>query len=107
MVIWKTLKKAFIIEPSKTSTESNSINGCKDFEREIVLRYVTSNKKLDIYGNLEDITTKLIKKLKGKNGIYSINFELDISYNEEEFNNVKVINHELTLLYTERKKLWI
>lgn len=104
----KDLEKGFfIIEPSKTSTESNSINGFKDFEREIVLRYVTSNKKLDIYGSLEDTTIKLINKLKGKNGIYSINFELDISYNEEEFNNIKVINHELTLLYTERKKLWI
>lgn len=97
----------FVIEPSTTETIDNGISGFKDYEREIVIRYVDSNVNVDIYGYLEDVMDKLIAKLKGRNGIYKVNFSIDISYDNEEYEELNIINHELVIMLTERKdKIW-
>lgn len=94
----------FVIEPSTTETVNNGISGFKDYEREIVIRYVDSNVNLDIYGYLESVMDNLIANLKGKSGIYKANYTIDISYDNEEYDGLNIINHELVLLLTERKK---
>lgn len=94
----------FVIEPSKTETINTNVLGCKDYEREINLRYITSDLTVDLYGYLEDTLDKLLNELKGKNGIYRINYSLDLSYEKEEYEELNIINHRLFIQLTERKK---
>lgn len=98
----------FVIEPSKTETVNISTCGNKDYEREIIIRYITKDTAIDIYGYLENLMDKVISEIKGKNGIYKVNYNIDISYDKEEYEELKIINYELVLMLTERKNnIWI
>lgn len=93
----------FTIEPSTTVTNNISITGAKEYEREIVIRYTTSDLNLDIYGYLETTLDKLIQSIKGKSGMYKINYSIDLSYEKEEFEGLNITNHETVLIINERK----
>lgn len=93
----------FTIEPSTTVTNNISITGAKEYEREIVIRYTTSELNLDIYGFLENTLDELLKAIKGKNGMYKINYSIDLSYEKEEYEELNITNHETVLTIIERK----
>lgn len=92
----------FVIEPSTTRTVNISINGKKEKEREIVIRYVFIDVNKDTSSYLESTMDKLINRIKGHNGIYSSNYDIDINYNKEEYQELSIINHEITLELKER-----
>lgn len=96
----------FVIEPNTIETQPIGLNGLfRDITREINIRYVSTDLKIDIPSYLEDTIDKLILELKKiKNSVYKLSYTLDIDYEKEEYRELNVVSHELTLFLTERNK---
>ncbi len=94
----------FVLEPDNLKTESYGITAIKQKERVINIRYTSKDISLDIPDFLEKTMDKVISDIKLISEFRKFNYEIDIDYDNEEFNGFNVLSHELSLNLVERKK---
>lgn len=103
----KELKNGiFVVEPTSVETSNTSINGKKEYTRNITIRYATTNETIinsDVASILEDKIDILLKKILQTNKIIKANYELELNNISGEYKGIPVATYQANLEITERK----
>lgn len=103
----KELKNGiFVVEPTSVETTNSSINGKKEYTRNITIRYATTNEDIinsDVASFLEDKMDILLKKLVQTNKIIKANYELELNDLSGEYKGIPVATYQANLEIVERK----
>lgn len=103
----KELKNGiFVVEPTSVETSNTSINGKKEYIRNIKIRYATTNEDIinsDVASILEDKIDILLKKVLQTNKIIKANYELELNNISGEYKGIPVATYQANLEITERK----
>lgn len=103
----KELKNGiFVVEPISVETSNTSINGKKEYTRNITIRYATTNETIinsDVASILEDKIDILLKKILQTNKIIKANYELELNNISGEYKGIPVATYQANLEIVERK----
>lgn len=103
----KELKNGiFVVEPTSVETSNTSINGKKEYTRNITIRYATTNETIinsDVASILEDKIDILLKKILQTNKIIKANYELELNNISGEYKGIPVATYQANLEIVERK----
>lgn len=103
----KELKNGiFVVEPTSVETSNTSINGKKEYTRNITIRYATTNEDIinsDVASILEDKIDILLKKILQTNKIIKANYELELNNISGEYKGIPVATYQANLEIVERK----
>lgn len=103
----KELKNGiFVVEPTSVETTNSSINGKKEYTRNITIRYATTNEDIinsDVASILEDKIDILLKKILQTNKIIKANYELELNNISGEYKGIPVATYQANLEIVERK----
>lgn len=103
----KELKNGiFVVEPTSVETTNSSINGKKEYTRNITIRYATTNEDIinsDVASILEDKIDILLKKILQTNKIIKANYELELNDLSGEYKGIPVATYQANLEIVERK----
>lgn len=103
----KELKNGiFVVEPTSVETSNTSINGKKEYTRNITIRYATTNEDIinsDVASFLEDKMYILLKELLQTNKIIKANYELELNNISGEYKGIPVATYQANLEIVERK----